>query len=131
MEDSGKHRFHGPDYDLKMRLFTTYAHTHTLRGHEASAEMLQQKYTNEERNTGNGNRTLHQMAGSTGARAITSADWRGKRGQDKGEPGAMQKIGNETKCESAGVEGGSVRNRESKTPSDRKTYQNALRTKSN
>ena len=35
-----------------MRLFTTYSHTSTLRGYEASGEKLQRKTTNEERKTG-------------------------------------------------------------------------------
>ena len=52
MEDSGKHRFHGLEHDLKMRLFTTYSHTSTLRGYEASGKMLRQKTSNEERKTG-------------------------------------------------------------------------------
>ena len=35
-----------------MRLFTTYSHTSTLRGHEASGKTLQQQKTsNEERKT--------------------------------------------------------------------------------
>ena len=52
MEDSGKHRFHGLEHDSKMRLFTTYSHTSTLRGFEASRKMLQQKTSNEERKAG-------------------------------------------------------------------------------
>ena len=43
LEDSGKHRFHDLEHDSKMRLFTTYSHTSTLRGYEASEKMLQQK----------------------------------------------------------------------------------------
>ena len=52
MEDSGKHRFHDLEHDRKMRLFTTYSHTSTLRGYEASGKMLQPKTSNEERETG-------------------------------------------------------------------------------
>ena len=52
MEDSGKHRFHDLEHDSKMRLFTTYSHTSTLRGYGASRKMLQQKTSNEERKTG-------------------------------------------------------------------------------
>ena len=43
MEDSGKDRFHDLEHDSKMRLFTNYSHTSTLRGYEASGKMLQQK----------------------------------------------------------------------------------------
>ena len=53
MEDSGKHRFHGLEHDSKIRLFTTYSHTSTLRGYEASGKKLRQKTTNEEWETGN------------------------------------------------------------------------------
>ena len=52
MEDSGKHRFHGLEHYSKMPLFTTYSHTSTLRGYEASAKILQQKNTSEERKAG-------------------------------------------------------------------------------
>ena len=52
IEDSGKHRFHGLEHDSKMRLFTIYSHTSTLRGYEASGKVLQQKISNEERKTG-------------------------------------------------------------------------------
>ena len=51
MEDSRKHRFHGLEHDSKIRLFTTYPHTSTLRGYEASGKMLLQKTSNEERKT--------------------------------------------------------------------------------
>ena len=44
----GKHRFHGLEYDSKMRLFKTYSHASTLRGYEASGKMLKQKTANEE-----------------------------------------------------------------------------------
>ena len=54
MEDSGKHLFHGLEHDSKMRLFTTYSHTSTLRGYQASRETVQQKITNEERETEKG-----------------------------------------------------------------------------
>ena len=62
------------------------------------------------------------MAGSTGARAITSADQRGKRGQRKRKTGTMQKntIKTKAKFKSAGVEGGRVKILASKTPSGRK-----------
>ena len=30
----GKNRFHGLEHDSKMRLFTTYSHTSTLRGYD-------------------------------------------------------------------------------------------------
>ena len=46
-----KHRFHGLEHDSKMRLFTAYSHTSTLRGYEASGKMLYQKTSNEERKT--------------------------------------------------------------------------------
>ena len=34
IECSGKHRFHGLERDSKMRLFTIYSHTSTLRGYD-------------------------------------------------------------------------------------------------
>ena len=43
MEDSGKHRFHGLEHDSKMRLFTTYSHTSTLKGSEASGKSCSKK----------------------------------------------------------------------------------------
>ena len=51
MDGSEKHRFHGLANDSNMRLITTYSHTSTLRGYEASEEMLRQKTSNEERKT--------------------------------------------------------------------------------
>ena len=51
MEDSGKLRLHGLEHDAKVRLFTTYSHTSALRGYEPQGKMLQQKISNEERNT--------------------------------------------------------------------------------
>ena len=62
-EDSGKDRFAGLEHDSQMRLFTTYSHTSTLRGYEASGKMLQQKTSNEKRKTGKGYRTLHLARG--------------------------------------------------------------------
>ena len=54
VEDLGKHRFHDLEHDSKMRLFTIYSHTSTLRVYKASGKMLHQKTSNEERKTGKG-----------------------------------------------------------------------------
>ena len=121
MEDSGKHRFHDLEHHSKMRLFTTYSHTSTLRGYKASRKMLQQKTSNEERKTGKraqntpangriGRREsyqFHRLARETGA-------------QRKGKTGTMQKNRNSNKTRKRwGVEGGRVKNLASKTPSGR------------
>ena len=44
-EDSGKHRFHGLEHDSKIRLFTTYSHTSTLRGDSARPTPLSLRFS--------------------------------------------------------------------------------------
>ena len=99
MEDSRKHRFHDLEHDSKMRLFITYSHTSTLRGHEASGKMVVQKNPKEERETGkmvqntpaNGridrreSYHFHRLARETGG------------SQRKGKTGTMQKNKNDNK----------------------------------
>ena len=134
MEDSGKHRFHGLEDDLKMRLFTTYSHTSTLRGYEAAGKRLQQK-------------TYKRRAEDVKKGTDDSSEWRdrqarelslaqiseGNGGREEGKRELFRKIERKTKRESAGVEGGRVKNLASKTPSGRKnvpegaTYENPTR----
>ena len=116
-----------------MRLFTIKSHTSTLRGYEASGNILQQKTLNEERKTGkrvhntsvNGgidrreDYHFHRLARETGAE---------KRQQRE----LCRKIEITTKCESAEVEGGRVQTLASKTQSrrenvpERATYETQL-----
>ena len=98
-----------------MRLFTTYSHTSTLRGYEASGKRLQQKVSNEERKTEkmihdtpanggidrHGGYHFHRLARETGAE---------KREQRE----LCRKIETITKCESAEVERGRVEHLASK-----------------
>ena len=122
MEDSGKHRFHDLEHDSKMRLFTTYSHTSTLRGCEASGKMLQQKTSNEEWKTGKRAQNTPANGGidRRGDLSVPQIS-EGNGGREKGKRGELcRNIEATTKCESAGVEGGRVKQHASKTPSGRK-----------
>ena len=120
MEDSGKHRFHGLEHDSKMRVFTTFFHTSTLRGYEASGNMLPTAENLKQRTEDGEKGTEHfqQMARSTCARAITPQISEGNGGREKKGKReldylSMQKNRNNVKKMRkrwAGVEGGRVKN---------------------
>ena len=79
-----------------------------------------------------GYRTLQRMAGSTGARAITSANCRGKRGQRKGKTGTMQKKRNNNKRRKRwGRRRKSHKPREQNSKRPQKRTRTRLRTKPN
>ena len=95
MEDSGKHRFHGGlEHDSKMRLFKTYFHTSTPRGHKASGKILDQKTTNEKRKTGHGLQNTPANGGTGGRESYhfpQTSEGNGTRGNIKGETRTIQK----------------------------------------
>ena len=121
MEDSGKHRFHGLEHDSKMRLFTTYSHTSSLRGYEASGKMLQQKtYKRRTKDVKKGTDDSREWRDRQVREQSLPQISEGNGGREKGKREPFRKIERKTKCESAGVEGGRVKNLASQTPSGRK-----------
>ena len=78
-----------------------------------------------------GYRTLHLMAGPTDARAITSDDKRGKRGQRKGKTETMQKKQQQHYAKALGSKAKESKTSRAKPQAVAKTYQNALRRKPN
>ena len=104
-----------------MRLFTTYSHTSTLRGYGASGKMLQQKTSNKERKT---RKKVQNTPTNGGIDRRESYHFphisEGKGAGEKGKLELCRKIETKTKCESAGVKGGRIKDLASKNPSGRK-----------
>ena len=122
MEDSGKHRFHGVKHDY-MRIFTTYSHTSTPRGYEAPGKVPQQKTSNEAWKDGKKGTEHSSEWRDRQARELSLPQIiEGNGGREEGKRELRRKIETKTKGESAGVEGGRVKNLASKTPSGRKSF---------
>ena len=84
MDDSVKHRFHGLEYDSKMRLSKIYSHTSTLRGYEAPGKMLRNKTESLRLETGNGlQKTQRQWQNRQTHGLLLSSDERGQYKQRK------------------------------------------------
>ena len=118
MEDLGKHRFHDLEHDSKMRLFTTYSHTSTLRGlrENATAENLKRRTEDEEKGTEHSSEWRDRQARELSLPQTSE----GNGGREKGKRELCRKIEAITKFESAGVEGRRIKNLASETPSGHK-----------
>ena len=97
MEGAGKHKFHDLEHDSNMRLFTTYSHTSTLRGYEASRKMLQQRTSDEERKTRKGVQNTPANGGIDRRESSHFHRLARERGQSKGKTGTTQKNRNNNK----------------------------------